>query len=182
MLLPYIIDRGPLYGKRLLGRMSEVNGVDTERKKVVVEFSSPNLGKAFDGLHLRSTIVGAFIASIHESMGWKVCRMNFLGDWGKHIGLLVAGWPRFGSDEAFEADPLRHLLDVYTQADELLKLRQVPPETTHEEQVDAVRPGAYELEAEKDECIKRLEDGDLDALTLWRRFRESLRHKIHRVV
>src|ERR1700743_3180592 len=119
MLLPYIMDRGPMYGKNMLADLSPVQNSEGERQKVVIEFSSPNLGKAFDGLHLRSTIIGASLVSIYESMGWEVIRLNFLGDWGRHIGLLAAGWSRFGSEESLEADPLRHLLDVYTQAERL---------------------------------------------------------------
>src|ERR1700735_5686888 len=60
VLLPYIIDRGPSYGKDLTSGLREPDAPDAGRKKIVVEFSSPNLGKEFDGSHLRSTIIGAY--------------------------------------------------------------------------------------------------------------------------
>jgi arginyl-tRNA synthetase len=91
VLPPYVIDRGPLYGKDLSARLREPDAASSGRKKIVVEFSSPNIRKGFDGTHLRSTIIGIYIASLCESMGWDVFRVNFLGDWGKHIGPLGVG-------------------------------------------------------------------------------------------
>jgi arginyl-tRNA synthetase len=96
VLLPSIIDRGPSYGKDLTSRAPRARCPDAGRNKIVVEFSSPKLGKEFDGSPLRSTIIGAYIASLYEGMGWNVVKMNFLGGWGKHIGLLAVGWSRFG--------------------------------------------------------------------------------------
>jgi arginyl-tRNA synthetase len=58
-------------------------------KRVIVEFSSPNIAKPFHAGHLRSTIIGGFLASLHESCGWDVVRMNYLGDWGKQFGLYL---------------------------------------------------------------------------------------------
>ena len=140
-----------------------MNGVSPTVHKVVVEFSSPNLGKAFDGLHLRSTVIGAFIASIYESMGWKVQRVNFLGDTGKHIGLLLAGWARFGSDEALDADALSHLLEVFTRTE---AIRRREPRDAHMSEIKVV-------EAEQDEWFTKLESGAPDVLALWNRLREA---------
>jgi arginyl-tRNA synthetase len=146
--------------------------LDGVRKKIIVEFSSPNIGKEFDGAHLRSTIIGAYIASLYESMGWDVVRMNFLGDWGKNIGLLAVGWARFGSEELFDADPLKHLVDVYTKIDELLKEEQKIVKKLHAEKQDASEIETQGIGAEKDAFFKKMEDGDSDAVALWKRFRE----------
>jgi arginyl-tRNA synthetase len=170
--LPYIIDRGPLYGKDLSAVLRELDAADSGRKKVVVEFSSPNIGKEFDGTHLRSTIIGAYIASLYESMGWDVIRMNFLGDWGKHIGLLAVGWSRFGSEELFKADPLRHLLYVYTKIDELFKPEKDAAKKLRAEGQDSSVIETQGIFAEKDAFFKKMEDGDPDALALSRRFRD----------
>lgn len=36
--------------------------------------------------HLRSTIIGGFLANLHTVCGWKTIKMNYLGDWGKQYG------------------------------------------------------------------------------------------------
>jgi arginyl-tRNA synthetase len=104
-------------------------------------------------------------------MGWDVYRINFLGDWGKPVGLLAAGWSKFGSEDGLEANPLEHLLDVYTQTEHFLKEQQVALKMTHEGQGDGSVPVVTEMEAERDQYFKKLEDGYPDVLDLWTRFR-----------
>jgi arginyl-tRNA synthetase len=52
-------------------------------KRMLIDFSSPNIAKEFHAGHLRSTIIGQFISNLYEGMGWEVTRMNYLGDWGR---------------------------------------------------------------------------------------------------
>ena len=84
-------------------------------KKVLVEFSSPNIAKPFHAGHLRSTIIGNFIQNIHRACGYDVIGMNYLGDWGKQYGLLAIGYDRFGSEKELQKDPIKHLYDVYVK-------------------------------------------------------------------
>lgn len=107
ILLPYVLDRGTSYGRN--PSLGLKNDAKLSRQKVIVEFSSPNIAKEFHAGHLRSTIIGAFIANLYESLGWDVVKINYLGDWGKQFGLLAVGWQRYGSEELFEKDPLGHL-------------------------------------------------------------------------
>jgi len=114
-----------------------------------------------------------YIASTYGSMGWDVVKINYLGDWGKHIGLLAAGWARFGSEELFEADPIAHLLDVFTKVNGLFKLEQDDIKALKAEDPNAA--AAKEMEGvtgEKDAFFKKMEDRDADALALWQRFRD----------
>ena len=161
-----------MYGTDLSSGPREPDTTDDRRKKVVVEYSSPNIGKEFDGNHLRSTIIGAYIASLYESTGWDVVRMNFLGDWGKNIGLLAVGWFRFGSEELFEKEPLRHLVDVYNKIEEAFKPEQDAAKKLRAEGQDASAIETQGIFAEKDEFFKKMEEGDADALALWKRFRD----------
>jgi arginyl-tRNA synthetase len=136
----------------------------------VVEFSSPNPGQEFSGDHLRSTITGAFIAAIHESMGWEAFRINFLGDWGKHIGLLAVGWVKFHSDDRFNKDPLRHLLNIYTRAKELFKSEQEAVKEAPK--TNSIQTPPDPINQDRDAFFKQMEDGKLDALALWDKLRE----------
>lgn len=124
-----------------------------EGKKAIIEFSSPNIAKPFHAGHLRSTIIGAFLANLYEANGWYVERWNYLGDWGKQFGLLAVAWEKFGDEAKLEEDAVKHLYDIYVQvnreADENPELH------------DKAR--AY---------FKSMEDGDEKALGLWKKFRD----------
>lgn len=80
--------------------------------RTAVEFSSVNIAKPFHAGHLRSTIIGAFLANLYEANGWDVIRVNYLGDWGKQFGLLALGFKKYGTEEELEADAIKHLYDV----------------------------------------------------------------------
>lgn len=58
-------------------------------KKVVIEYSSPNIAKSFHVGHLRSTIIGAFLANLYKACGWQVVSMNYLGDWGTQVSFTL---------------------------------------------------------------------------------------------
>jgi arginyl-tRNA synthetase len=45
-------------------------------KKVVVEFSRPNLAKPLHAGHLRNTIIGTFVCNLFEANEWEVVRFN----------------------------------------------------------------------------------------------------------
>ncbi|XP_041881328.1 arginine--tRNA ligase, cytoplasmic isoform X1 [Corvus kubaryi] len=61
-----------------------------KRKKVVVDFSSPNIAKEMHVGHLRSTIIGESMCRLFEFAGYDVLRLNHLGDWGTQFGMLIA--------------------------------------------------------------------------------------------
>ena len=62
---------------------------NSEHKKIIVEFSSPNVAKQLHVAHLRSTIIGDSIARLFEFLGWEVLRLNHIGDWGTPFGMLI---------------------------------------------------------------------------------------------
>ncbi len=61
-----------------------------EKKKIIVEFSSPNIAKELHVGHLRSTIIGESLARYFEFLGHDVLRLNHIGDWGTQFGMLIA--------------------------------------------------------------------------------------------
>jgi arginyl-tRNA synthetase len=68
---------------------NEIEFHDTPRKRVVVDFSSPNIAKEMHVGHLRSTIIGESTCRILEFCGHEVHRLNHVGDWGTQFGMLI---------------------------------------------------------------------------------------------
>lgn len=80
----------------LAGRLLELNA-DKDRlgiektavpKRIVVDFSAPNIAKQMHVGHLRSTIIGDAICRLLEFAGHTVIRQNHIGDWGTQFGML----------------------------------------------------------------------------------------------
>jgi len=176
LLLPYTSIRKSSYG-------SATHPADTDDapKKLIVELSSPNITSEFQGKHLRSTIVGACIGRLYEAMGWDVTRINYLGDWGKPIALLYVGWSKYGSEEAYEADPVGHLLEVYHKIEEDFKPEQAASKAARDEvakegedkgeaQAEIESKGIF---AERNEAFKKLEEGDEELVAFWKRVRDA---------
>jgi len=67
-----------------------VTAPPTAAKRVIVDFSSPNIAKEMHVGHLRSTIIGDTICRLLEFLGHDVRRINHLGDWGTQFGMLIA--------------------------------------------------------------------------------------------
>src|SRR5574344_1564495 len=62
----------------------------TERKTIVIDYSSPNVAKEMAVHHIRSTVIGDSVVRIPEFLGNKVIRANHIGDWGTQFGMLIA--------------------------------------------------------------------------------------------
>ena len=97
--------------KKKYGESKEGQG-----KKVIVEFSSPNIAKPFGIGHLRSTIIGNSLANIFEFSGYKVTKINYPGDWGTQFGRLLAGYQKFKKKKLLLKDPIIDLQKVYVKA------------------------------------------------------------------
>ncbi|MEK6945849.1 MAG: arginine--tRNA ligase [Nanoarchaeota archaeon] len=153
---PYInffIDRKNLARKVVWETISQKKKYGAEKigagKKLIVEFSSPNIAKPFGIGHLRGTIIGNSIANIAEFLGYKVVRINYLGDWGSQFGKVLFGYEKFGNEKKFMKNPIEHLYEVYVKANKKI------------------------YEKKSSAWFKKLEDQDKSALMLWKAFRDS---------
>src|SRR3990167_9438293 len=122
------------------------------KRKVIVEYSSPNIAKPFSIGHLRSTIIGDAVANLLEATGWQVFRDNHLGDWGTQFGKEIYAIKTWGNEAAIEqaAEPVKELVALYVKF--------------HEEA--ETEPG---LEDAARAWSKKLEDGDPEARRLWQK-------------
>jgi len=123
-----------------------------EKKKYVVEYSSPNIAKPFTVGHLRSTIIGDAVANLLEATGSIVYRDNHVGDWGTQFGKQIVAIKKWGNEEAISKslNPVKELVGLYVKF--------------HEE---AEKDPTLENEARL--WFKKLEDGDSEARELWKK-------------
>ena len=141
-----IIDK--YYSCEDYGKSSEGNG-----KTVCIDYSSPNVAKNFHVGHLRTTIIGNSLNKIYSKLGYKVVRINHLGDWGTQFGKLIVAYKKWGSKEAVEQNGIQELMDIYVK---------------------------FHEEAEKDDSLNdearawfaKMEQGDEEALSIWQWFRD----------
>ncbi|KXJ90145.1 arginyl-tRNA synthetase [Microdochium bolleyi] len=171
LVLHYVDSQGDAYGTNSTLARTDPATPETGSSKVLIDFSRPKLASEFNAAHLRSSIVGAQVANLYQSRGWNVVRLNYLGDWGKDLGLLAVGWGRFGSEEAFQQDPMGHVLEVYDKIKELFQPEWDASKTARDEGKDTAEIEGQGLFAERDAFFKRMEGGDPEAIALWRRIR-----------
>jgi arginyl-tRNA synthetase len=174
LLLYYITSRNQSYGLNTSLGLHDPTSSSHISKNIVIEFSSPNIASKFQFKHLRSTIIGAQIANLYSSMGWNIIKLNYLGDWGKPIGLLGVGWEKNGSEELFQHDPISHIHDLYEKMSGLFIPEQTASKKARDEGGDTA---AAEIEskglfAERNAFFKRLEEGEATAIKFWKRTRE----------
>jgi arginyl-tRNA synthetase len=124
----------------------------SEKKKVIVEYSSPNIAKPFTIGHLRSTVIGDAVANLLQATGSTVFRDNHLGDWGTQFGKQIYAIKTWGDEEEIENSdrPVKLLVDLYVKF-----------------HTEAEKNPALEDEGRK--WFKKLEDGDEEARTLWKK-------------
>ncbi|EDX12032.1 GD19955 [Drosophila simulans] len=91
---------------------------------IVVEYSSPNIAKPFHVGHLRSTIIGNVLANLHQHLGYRTTRLNYLGDWGTQFGLLALGVQMLNvSDKEMQLSPIETLYKSYVAANQAAEQR-----------------------------------------------------------
>lgn len=124
-----------------------------QNRKVIVEFSSPNIAKPFHIGHIRSTVIGNAIYKLYHFLGYDTVRINHLGDYGTQFGKMIVAYRKWGNKEEVEAEPIKSLLAYYVKF--------------HEE--SEAHP---ELEDEARAVFTMLENGSQEEYDLWKWFRE----------
>ena len=147
-----VIKSGDKYGESNIGN----------NKTIIVEFSSPNIAKPFHIGHIRSTVIGNSIYKLYEKIGYKVVRINHLGDYGTQFGKLIVAYRRWGSEDELIKEPIKSLLGWYTKF--------------HEE-----AEKNPELNDEARKAFANLEHGSLEEKRLWEIFRKYSLEEFERV-
>ncbi|PJI07295.1 MULTISPECIES: arginine--tRNA ligase [Clostridium] len=133
-----------------------------EGKKIIIEYSSPNIAKPFHVGHLFGTVLGSSLYKIFSAAGYTGIRINHLGDWGTQFGKLISAYKRWCDEEALYKDPIKELLRIYVKF--------------HKE-----AEKAPELEDEARMYFKKLEDGEKEEVELWTKFKDLSLREFKRV-
>jgi len=88
----------------------------TTSKKVVIDYSAPNVAKEMHVGHLRSTVIGDALVRMLEFVGHSVVRENHIGDWGTPFGMLIEHLIDLGETEAANELSVGDLDSFYRQA------------------------------------------------------------------
>ncbi len=101
--------------KNILTRfdISELTLNDGDSRLVLIDYCSPNVAKALHIGHLKTTIIGESLARLFTQCGYRVKRVNFLGDYGTPFGKIIGGLLKWGSFEEVKARGIDALQDYY---------------------------------------------------------------------
>ena len=138
-----VIEAGADYGQQDEGK----------GQNITIDLSSPNIAKPFSVGHLRSTVIGDALSNIFRKMGYNTIKINHLGDWGKQFGLLMVAYKKWGSKEAVEKDGIQELMRIYVKF--------------HDE---AEKHPELKMDDEARLWFVKMQEGDEEALTLWKWF------------
>jgi arginyl-tRNA synthetase len=173
IVVPTVLERTTDFGSNKYNGLKDPKDPSKGKKRIIVEFSSPNIAKPFHAGHLRSTIIGGFLSNLYAVAGWDVVRINYLGDWGKQYGLLALGFAKYGDEAALTADPINHLYEIYVKINKDM--------SAEKEEMTALEAAGKVEEAKKikdeglDEQARRyfkaMTDGEEAAIAQWQRFR-----------
>jgi arginyl-tRNA synthetase len=104
-----VVKQGKDYGKGSWGKS----------KRMVIDYSAPNIAKQFSVGHLRSTIIGQAIYNLHKFSGWDCVGDNHLGDWGTQFGMIVAAVEKW--DLNLSKMNVSEIEKVYVKYNQLVK-------------------------------------------------------------
>uniref|UniRef100_A0A674PNC0 Arginine--tRNA ligase, cytoplasmic n=1 Tax=Takifugu rubripes TaxID=31033 RepID=A0A674PNC0_TAKRU len=120
----------------------------TSRKRVVVDFSSPNIAKEMHVGHLRSTIIGDSMSRLFEFLGHDVLRLNHVGDWGTQFGMLIAHLQDKFPDYLTVSPPISDLQGFYKESKKRF------------DEDDGFKKRAYQ-------CVVKLQSKEPDFIKAW---------------
>ena len=127
-----------------------------------MDYSSINVAKPFHIGHLRTTVIGNSISRMLQFMGYKTVSINHLGDWGTQFGKMVVAYRKWGNPEEVEKKGVRGLLELYVKFHE---------EAEKDPELDEIARATF----------TSMEQGDEEALALWRLFVDISLKEVSRV-
>ncbi|HTO14255.1 MAG TPA: arginine--tRNA ligase [Edaphocola sp.] len=142
---------------------------DSNSKKIMVEYSSPNTNKPLHLGHLRNNFLGVALANVLKEIGNDVVKSCVVNDRGVHICKSMIAWQRYGNG----ATPI----STEIKGDHFVGDYYVKFNDAYKQEVDAlVQAGSSREDAEKEAPIMKAtqqmlldwEAGDAGVMELWK--------------
>ena len=124
----------------------------TKPKRVVIDYSAPNVAKPMHVGHLRSTVLGNALYRVFKFCDHQVVGDNHIGDWGTQFGMILFGYKNLLDVSAFESNAVGELARLYRLVSQLSTYHdakaELPETIKQHEQYREQREG---LEKESDQ-------------------------------
>lgn len=139
-VLEQILKEKSRYGAINIGR----------KKKVMIEFSSPNTNKPLHLGHLRNIVLGWSVSKILEFLNFKVIKASLLNDRGIHICKSMLAYKKWGNDKKPDIKSDHFVGDYYVLFEKKNK-------------------SGDELDKELSNLLIKLEKKDPSTISLWKK-------------
>ena len=84
-------------------------------KIVCIDYCSVNLAKYMHIGHIKNSFLGESLARLFENAGYKVIRINYVGDYGTPYGKIIAGMQLWGNEEDIQTRGIDALQEYYVK-------------------------------------------------------------------
>ncbi len=145
-----------------------IQGEDTTKPPVIVEYSSPNTNKPLHLGHIRNNLLGDSVSRILKATGRRVIQVNLVNDRGIHICKSMLAWKKWGGGETPESSGLKGdklVGKYYVEFDKHYKaeIEELIQKGVSED--DAAKTAPLIMEAQ--EMLVMWEQGDAETRELW---------------
>ncbi len=127
-------------------------------KRIVIDYSAPNVAKPMHVGHLRSTVLGNALYRVATFLGHRVLSDNHIGDWGTQFGMILFGYKKFLDRTAFDKNPVGELARQYRLVSQLSGYHEAKTEQPKvESRIDQLQAELVSAEAKKTANDKQAE-------------------------
>ncbi|MFX0022041.1 MAG: arginine--tRNA ligase [Candidatus Hermodarchaeota archaeon] len=133
------------------GRIREtINKVEKKKKRIVIEYPSPNTNKPLHFGHIRNLLLGKSLSNLLEYKGYNVFQVNLYNNRGIHICKSMLAYKKWGNNQEPDKKSDHYVGDFYVKYSEMAEKDK-------------------NLEDEAYNLLRLWEMGDKDTLDLWKK-------------
>ncbi len=148
-----------LYTHKNLGIVKE------KKRKIAIEYASPNTNKPLHLGHLRNIFLGDAISNILSALGHDVVKVNLINDRGIHICKSMVAYQLFGLDETPSSSQMKgdHFVGKFYVLYE--KIHKIAAMVRHNDPQQEQTP----IQNQAINMLQNWEKGDKEVIQLWQK-------------